>query len=550
VRSGALARAGREGAGGTVVGVSQLDDSPVPVAGPAAAAARPAPWAASVAGAVGAGVGLVVSELPSAAVGAEPSLVTGVGGWFIDVAAAPLKEPAVRLFGGHHKGALVIGMILVCLVLGALLGRAAARRPAVAVVGYGGAAAFGLLVALDRPNASTGHLLAGAALGAGAATATYLALLRVAPREARTPSVLAPAPAGQPAAGTPPGGTPPADPWPVTRPQPAGSRRQFLALSGGAGLVAATAGLAVARSKGTQTLTGPGAPASVVLPAPGDRTPVPPALLSAPPVAGLTPYLTPTERFYRIDTALVPPRVDVGGWRLRLGGMVDRPFELTFDELLALPMVERPVTLSCVSNEVGGDLVGNATWLGVPLADLLERAGVRAGAEQVVGESVDGFTAGFPLAAALDGRDALVAVAMNGEPLPVRHGYPARLVVAGLYGYVSATKWLTEIRLSTWGDERGYWIPRGWAREAPVKTQSRIDVPGKGDVRAGRVAVAGVAWAPTRGIQAVEVEIDGEVAAGPAPAHCVRCHVGPVGLRVGRHTWPVPAARASHRRHR
>jgi DMSO/TMAO reductase YedYZ molybdopterin-dependent catalytic subunit len=252
-----------------------------------------------------------------------------------------------------------------------------------------------------------------------------------------------------------------------------------------------------------------GSAAAVALPVPVERTPVPPELLGPPPVPGQTAYLPPTADFYRIDTALVSPRVDARRWRLRVSGLVDRPFELTFDQLLALPMVERPVTLSCVSNEVGGDLVGNAVWLGVPLADLLERAGVQPGAEQVVGESVDGFTAGFPVAAALDGRDALVAVGMNGEPLPVRHGYPARLVVEGLYGYVSATKWLQEIRLNRWSDEQGYWVPRGWAREAPVKTQSRIDVPGRGDVRAGTVAVAGVAWAPGRGISAVEVSVDG-----------------------------------------
>jgi hypothetical protein len=182
---------------------------------------------------------------------------------------------------------------------------------------------------------------------------------------------------------------------------------------------------------------------------------------------------------------------------------------LAYDELLAMPMAERDVTLACVSNGVGGRYVGNARWLGVPLGDLLERAGVQAGATQIVGRSVDDFTVGFPTEAAFDGRTAMVAVGMNGEPLPIAHGFPARLVVAGLYGYVSATKWLAEIELTTWEAFDAYWIPRGWAKEAPIKLQSRIDVPRKNqEVTAGLVPVAGVAWSPPVGIGAVEVRID------------------------------------------
>ena len=219
--------------------------------------------------------------------------------------------------------------------------------------------------------------------------------------------------------------------------------------------------------------------------------------------------MTPNRDFYRIDTALAVPDVDATDWNLSVRGMVRRPFTVTYDELLAMPMVEEYVTLTCVSNEVGGELVGNALWLGVPLADLLERAGVRNGATQIMGRSVDGFTAGFPTAVGLDGRTALIAVGMNGEPLPVRHGFPARLVVSGLYGYVSATKWLSAIELTTLEAQDGYWIPRGWAKEAPIKTQSRIDVPRPGKrLEPGPVAVAGVAWAQTRGIESVEVQID------------------------------------------
>jgi DMSO/TMAO reductase YedYZ molybdopterin-dependent catalytic subunit len=227
-------------------------------------------------------------------------------------------------------------------------------------------------------------------------------------------------------------------------------------------------------------------------------------------VEGLTPLHVPNERFYRIDTALRVPQVDLERWRLRVTGMVERPFELSYDELLALPMEEGDITIACVSNEVGGDLVGNARWQGVPLARLLERAGVGVGASQVVGRAVDGWTAGFPTAAARDGRQALVAVGMNGEPLPLQHGFPARLIVPGLFGYVSATKWLEEIELATWDGFDAYWVPRGWAKEGPVVTQARIDVPrGGATVPAGEVVVAGVAWAPEHGIEAVEVSVAG-----------------------------------------
>jgi DMSO/TMAO reductase YedYZ molybdopterin-dependent catalytic subunit len=225
---------------------------------------------------------------------------------------------------------------------------------------------------------------------------------------------------------------------------------------------------------------------------------------------GLTPLVTPNNEFYLIDTALVKPRVDPGTWSMRIHGMVDRELTLTYQDLLDRADIVAPVTLSCVSNEVGGDLVGNAVWQGVPLAELLEEAGVRPGATQVASRSVDGWSCGFPTEAVWDGRTALVAIAMNGEPLPVDHGFPARLVVSGLYGYVSATKWLSEIELTTMEDFSGYWIPRGWSKLGPVKTQSRIDTPRRGGrVTAGSpVAVAGVAWAPDTGISNVEVQID------------------------------------------
>jgi len=228
-------------------------------------------------------------------------------------------------------------------------------------------------------------------------------------------------------------------------------------------------------------------------------------------VDGVSPLVTPNNDFYRIDTAFSIPRVDVNSWRLNITGLVERPFSISFSELLGLSVFEEFITLCCVSNEVGGELIGNATWQGVPIWHLINHAGVKPEATQIVGRSVDGFTVGFPRDVAFDGRPALVAVGMNGEPLPFKHGFPARLIVSGLYGYVSATKWLQEIELTTWEGFNGYWIPRGWSKRGPVKTQSRIDVPrpGAAGIKPGRQPIAGVAWAQNRGISKVEVQIDG-----------------------------------------
>ena len=281
-------------------------------------------------------------------------------------------------------------------------------------------------------------------------------------------------------------------------------RRRFLtvgAITAG-GTALALAGVRGFRWPGTSA----GQRAALRLPAPAEPAGAVPVGLEA---EGISPLVVPNRDFYRIDEALVVPQVDVDSWRLKVTGMVDAPFEIGYAELLAMPLIERHITLSCVSNEVGGPLVGNAKWLGVRLADLLQRAGVQAGATQLVGRSVDRFTVGFPTSVALDGRDAMVAVGMNGEPLPAAHGFPARLVVPGLYGYVSATKWLVNIELTTWEKFDPYWIQRNWAREAPVKVQSRIDVPRNySQVRPGPRTVAGVAWAPNRGVAKVEVRVD------------------------------------------
>ena len=445
---------------------------------------------AAVAGAAAAAVALGVGELVSALGPDGQSLVGGVGDWFIDAAGKDVAKPFIELLGTNDKPALVIGIVLTSLALGTVLGRASLRRPWVGPVGFAAFAVAGALAGFDSALSSDGWTLAAAASAALAGSATLWVLLRVATTGrplpvATTATILDPA-------------------------DKVASRRAFFGWAGAAGALAATAAVA------SRSLRGPSAAetarAAVELPPPPDGgATLRAAQATEAPVAaeGLSPYVTPTDDFYKIDTALVTPNVDPARWTLTVDGLVDEPFELTYDELLALPMVEAPVTLSCVSNEVGGRLVGNAVWQGVPLTALLERAGLQDGAQQVVGRSVDRFTAGFPIEAALDGRTALVAVGMNGEPLPVDHGFPARLVVAGLYGYVSATKWLERIELTTWDGFDGYWIPLGWSKEGPIKTQSRIDVPRSGaTVAAGTTPIAGVAWAPDTGIAAVEVQVD------------------------------------------
>ncbi|HSO30665.1 MAG TPA: molybdopterin-dependent oxidoreductase, partial [Candidatus Sulfomarinibacteraceae bacterium] len=225
---------------------------------------------------------------------------------------------------------------------------------------------------------------------------------------------------------------------------------------------------------------------------------------------GLTPIVVPTEAFYRIDTALIVPNVDRETWRLRVHGLVDREVTLSYADLLALPIIEQHVTIACVSNRVGGDLIGNAKWTGVRLRDVLDLAGVRPTASQLVGRATGGWTAGMPVAWIMDpAREPMIALGMNGEPLPRAHGFPARLIVPGLYGYVSATKWLTELELTTMDAFDAYWIPLGWAKEAPILTQSRIDRPGRdAQLEAGPTTIAGVAWAMDRGISQVEVQVD------------------------------------------
>lgn len=244
---------------------------------------------------------------------------------------------------------------------------------------------------------------------------------------------------------------------------------------------------------------------------PGPASPAGPSTGAELPVPGLGPFFTPNERFYRVDTALLVPALMAEDWRLRVHGMVEREITLDYERLLSRPLIERDITLTCVSNPVGGRYAGNARWIGASLRELLLEAGPHPSTDQIVSRSVDGFTLGTPTAVAMDGRDALLAVAMNGEPLPLEHGFPVRMVVPGLYGYVSATKWVIDIELTTFDAFDPYWVQRGWAEQAPIKTISRIDTPTPFlEVPAGEVPVAGVAWAQHRGIDRVELKVDAE----------------------------------------
>jgi len=419
---------------------------------------------------------LGVSELLTGLIPSVPSLIVSIGTGIIDLAPPAVKDLAIETFGTADKPALLVGIVVLSALFGALLGLGGIRSMAIPSVGFLVFGALGAIAAIQDPQSQASPSIMVAAVAAGAGLAAFLAMIRRAG-------------VGE---------------MPVVEADLA--RRAFLR---GAGAFALLAGVtAVAGRLLVDRVRMASNRAEVVLPS--AQTPLPaPAPGSSLSVAGIAPVVTPNDAFYRIDTALSVPSVDLDTWSLKITGMVDRPYELTYDDLLDLPMVERYVTLSCVSNQVGGDLVGNAKWLGVPLTDLLDRAGVQQGADQIVGRSVDGFTIGFPTEVAFDGREALVAVGMNDEPLPFDHGFPARLVVAGLYGYVSATKWLADIELTTWDAFDAYWVPKGWAKEGPIKTQSRIDTPqANARLGAGTRPIAGVAWAPGRGISRVEVQVD------------------------------------------
>jgi DMSO/TMAO reductase YedYZ molybdopterin-dependent catalytic subunit len=450
-----------------------------------------------LAGLAAAAVALGLAEFVAVFTGARSAPLVAVGGVVVDHVPEPLKQFAIDTFGTHDKTALMVGTVVLLAAFAALIGWFGLRNVWYGLAGIAIFGAIGVASALTRPDAGV-EAAVPSVLGAAVAGAVLWHLL---PRPARS------------------------GPWRVPSrvddtgpPQEAGAerslvgedpghRRRFLtgvALVGGAAVVSGLGGRWLATRR-----TVAEARRAVRLPAPASPAPAVPAGAELD-ITQLAPYVTGNRSFYRIDTALVLPQVDPESWTLKIHGRVRNPVTLSFDQLLARPMVERYVTLACVSNEVGGDLIGNARWLGVPVKELLDEAGPLDGADQVVGRSADGWTCGTPTEVLRDGRDALLAVGMNGEPLPIQHGFPVRMVVPGLYGYVSACKWITELELTSFADFDAYWVPRGWAAQAPIKTQSRIDAPrSRNNLSAGPVTVAGVAWAQHRGIGKVEVRVDG-----------------------------------------
>jgi DMSO/TMAO reductase YedYZ molybdopterin-dependent catalytic subunit len=427
-------------------------------------------------GLVSAGVAIGVAQLVAGLVDPNTSPVLTVGQAAIDLTPEGVKAFAIRTFGEQDKTVLLGGIGLVLAFAAAGLGIVAVGRLRVGLIAMGAFGVIGAAAAWTRPTARIEDALP-AIVGVLAGGATLVLLDRM--RQTEHPSGSA-------------------QRLPI-------DRRRFVLWSG-VGVVAALGAGAMGgllarrfRADASRAAVRIPRPASPAAPAAGAELSVP----------GLGPFFTPNPRFYRVDTALLVPSVMAEDWRLRVHGMVERELSLDLSHLLARPLIERDVTLTCVSNPVGGRYAGNARWIGAPLRPLLEEAGVHPRADQIVTRSADGFTIGTPTAVAMDGRDAMLAVGMNGEPLPLAHGFPVRMLVPGLYGYVSATKWLTDIELTTFEAFDPYWIRRGWAERGPIKTMSRIDTPTSFfEVPSGEVPVAGVAWAQHVGVDRVEVRAD------------------------------------------
>lgn len=443
-------------------------------------ATRPSPWI----GVAAAAVALGVTQLVAVAFGPHADSRNAIGSTVIDLTPGPVKEWAIQSFGTSDKLALSIVVLVVIAVIAAVTAQYEMRRRPVGSIAIVVAGALGCAAVLSRAGATPVDVVP-TVVGTvcGVLVLRWLATRRVAPSDA------------------------PADsPTPASTPDP--GRRLSLVTFGliGVGVVAGVAGSllnrlnsSVADDRKAFTLPTPRAAAGEPVIPPGVQ----------PTGFTQTPFITPNADFYRIDTALSVPQVSRADWRLRIHGMVDREVTLTFDDLQRFDLVDQIVTLTCVSNPVGGDLISNAKWTGYRVRDLLAGVGIHSDADMVLSTSVDGFTAGTPVEALTDQRDALLAIGMNGAPLPTEHGYPARLVVPGLYGYVSATKWLADLELTRFDRAEAYWTKLGWSARGPIKTESRIDVPRQGaEVPRGATTFGGVAWAQHRGITAVEVRVD------------------------------------------
>ncbi len=465
---------------------------------------------AMVAGLLAAASGVAVGELVGGIVTSAGSPVVAVGSFSIDNVPSGAKDFAIETFGTNDKRALIIGTLITLALIGMALGPLARRLPKVAAGIVGVVSLTGVLATVDQMNVGILIALWPSVIGAVAAVGVLLFLLR-------PPAALAFG--GETRADVEEQAIPPvhdddADPDELDSdkvlvtsgaPDAMPPRRQFLIAAGTtvilAGAVASTGRFLAGRNSAAASRQ------ELVLPKPVE--PLPPisdAVAINPP--GVAPVTTPNPDFYRIDINLTTPQVKTEGYELTVKGMVEKELTISWEDIIDRDLNEYDITLTCVSNQIGGNLVGNARWLGFPLKELLDEAGVQDGADQVVGRSVDDYTGGFPLEAAYD-RDAIVAIGMNGEPLPISHGFPVRLVTPGIYGYLSAIKWLKEIEITTFDAFESYWVPRGYAEKAPIKVMSRIDTPRSfEDFPPGKVMVGGVAYAQTRGIEKVEVRID------------------------------------------
>ncbi len=449
-------------------------------------------WAA-LAGVVGGAVFLATAELFALLVAREASPILAVGGFVIDIVPQPFKEFAIATFGEYDKIALLAGLGLAVVIASAISGVLQLVRPPLGVLALVVAGALSTAAVVTRA-AITPLAFLPPVLGALTGSVILVVLTRRLRswRDAATRPV-APKAAAQTIEGD--------------ARRPGLGRRQFFVLTAIAGASALVVGIA---SRTVSMAVGSVEAIRDALKIPSPRTTVTVPKGAELDIPGLSALFTPNKDFYRVDTALTVPTIDPETWRLVIDGMVDERRELSFQDLLDMGLDEYAITLTCVSNEVGGELVGNAKWLGVPVREVLKKAGVQSGADMVLSRSVDGYTASTPLSALTDDNlDAILAVAMNGEPLPLEHGFPVRMVVPGLYGYVSATKWLTELKVTTFAEDEAYWTPRGYSAEAPIKFASRVDTPKIGEaVAAGKIPIAGVAWAQSVGIKSVEVSID------------------------------------------
>jgi DMSO/TMAO reductase YedYZ molybdopterin-dependent catalytic subunit len=484
---------------------------------------------AGIAGVVGAVVAFGITELVHGLYTPVPSILVSLAQRIVELTPGTLVTQGIELLGTADIPTLIASVLIGTVVFAILLGNLAVRHPSLAFLGVAVLAAIAIAAALAEPFVEAVPTVVTIVVALLAGSAVTELLLRAAGLRPTSESMGETLPAGAPGSAA----------SPAVRSREAGSgegisvgRGGFLLL-GGAATVAGLAAAGVGRLLAGGTSATAAKPKKLNLPDTPEKKsagkgeaqkdagksvthetlPKPPADASID-VPGMPDLITPASSFYLIDTALTSPRIDANTWKLSVKGAVDNPVEFSYKDLLGMPTREADITLSCVSNIVGGGLVSNGRWTGVLLSDVLAEAGmsrdkITNASQQLVGRSVDGFTTGFKTDIALDGRNALVAFGLNGSELPTKHGYPVRLVIPGLYGYVSATKWITDIELTNWNFD-AYWIQRTWSKEGPVKTQSRIDTIKAGDTLSlGKNPIGGIAWAPHRGIEKVEVSTDG-----------------------------------------